>query len=151
MKRSTLIGQIKQKRSFLCIGLDIDLEKIPAHLLKVEDPLFSFSKAIVDATAPYAVAFKPNVDDLRESPALRITQAVANFHHGRTLGIEPNITRLPNHISNIDLVTKNPSGGEIERLIDGRANGILIDTAKNLVQQLIPTQTIEDEKNNDWY
>ena len=61
MKRSTLIGQIKQKRSFLCIGLDIDLEKIPAHLLKVEDPLFSFSKAIVDATAPYAVAFKPNV------------------------------------------------------------------------------------------
>ena len=61
MKRSTLIGQIKQKSSFLCIGLDIDLEKIPAHLLKVEDPLFSFSKDIVDATAPYAVAFKPNV------------------------------------------------------------------------------------------
>ena len=50
-------------------------------------------------------------------------------------------------LSNIDLVTKNPSGGEIERLSDGRANGILIDTAKNLVQQLIPAQTIEDEKN----
>ncbi len=61
MKRSELIDQIKQKSSFLCIGLDVDLEKIPSHLLKVEDPLFSFSKAIVDATAPYAVAFKPNI------------------------------------------------------------------------------------------
>ena len=61
MKRSELIDQIKQKSSFLCIGLDVDLEKIPSHLLKVEDPLFSFSKAIVDATAPFAVAFKPNI------------------------------------------------------------------------------------------
>ena len=61
MKRSALIDQIKQKSSFLCVGLDIDLEKIPTHLLKVEDPLFSFSKAIVDATAPFAVAFKPNI------------------------------------------------------------------------------------------
>ena len=55
MKRSALIDQIKQKSSFLCVGLDIDLEKIPTHLLKVEDPLFSFSKAIVDATVALAI------------------------------------------------------------------------------------------------
>ena len=61
MRRADLIQQIQQKRSFLCVGLDIDLEKIPEHLQQDEDPLWSFGKAIVDATAPYAVAFKPNI------------------------------------------------------------------------------------------
>lgn len=61
MTRAELIQQIKEKRSVLCVGLDTDLAKIPPHLLKEEDPVFAFNKAIVDATAPYAVAYKPNI------------------------------------------------------------------------------------------
>ncbi len=61
MNRKELIGLIKEKRSFLCIGLDTDLGKIPQHLLREEDPLFAFNKAIIDATHDLAVAFKPNV------------------------------------------------------------------------------------------
>ncbi|TNF46063.1 MAG: orotidine-5'-phosphate decarboxylase [Bacteroidetes bacterium] len=49
------------KRSFLCVGLDTDLSKIPAHLLDTEDPIFEFNKAIIDATKDYAVAYKPNI------------------------------------------------------------------------------------------
>lgn len=61
MKRSQLIEQIKAKASFLCVGLDVDLDKIPAALLHEEDPIFSFCKRIIDATAPYSVAYKPNI------------------------------------------------------------------------------------------
>ena len=50
MTTAQLIEQIRLKKSFLCIGLDVDLEKIPQHLLKEEDPIFAFNKAIVDAT-----------------------------------------------------------------------------------------------------
>ena len=60
MKRSQLISEIKRKKSFLCIGLDTDLEKIPSHLLQNDDPIFAFNKAIIDATHHLAVAFKPN-------------------------------------------------------------------------------------------
>lgn len=60
MNKQQLIDQIKNKASFLCIGLDVDLEKIPAHLLKLEDPIFEFNKAIIDATHDLAVAYKPN-------------------------------------------------------------------------------------------
>ena len=55
-----LIEQIHRKRSFLCIGLDTDLDKIPEHLLGVEDPIFAFNKAIIDATHAFCVAYKPN-------------------------------------------------------------------------------------------
>jgi len=55
-----LINQIKKKKSFLCIGLDVDLNKIPQHLLKEEDPIFAFNKAIIDATHHLCVAYKPN-------------------------------------------------------------------------------------------
>ena len=55
-----LIYQIKRKKSFLCIGLDPDLSKIPTHLLNEEDPIFAFNKAIIDATHDSAVAYKPN-------------------------------------------------------------------------------------------
>ncbi|WP_405377318.1 orotidine-5'-phosphate decarboxylase [Nonlabens sp. Asnod3-A02] len=55
-----LHSQINKKKSFLCIGLDVDLEKIPAHLLQEEDPIFAFSKAIIDATHDLCVAYKPN-------------------------------------------------------------------------------------------
>ena len=60
MTKRELVAQIKQKRSFLCIGLDVDLEKIPQHLLQEEDPIFAFNKAIIDATHQLAVAYKPN-------------------------------------------------------------------------------------------
>lgn len=60
MTKQELIQQIKAKRSFLCIGLDVDLEKIPPHLLKCDDPIFEFNKAIIDATHDLAVAYKPN-------------------------------------------------------------------------------------------
>ena len=60
MTTKELINQIKLKKSFLCIGLDVDLNKIPQHLLKEEDPIFEFNKAIIDATHHLCVAYKPN-------------------------------------------------------------------------------------------
>lgn len=60
MNKQELVDQIRTKRSFLCVGLDVDLEKIPTHLLKLEDPIFEFNKAIIDATHDLAVAYKPN-------------------------------------------------------------------------------------------
>lgn len=61
MNKQQLIKQIKDKKTFLCVGLDTDLKKIPQHLLKEEDPIFTFNKAIIDATADYCVAYKPNL------------------------------------------------------------------------------------------
>lgn len=61
MNRQQLIQQIFAKKSFLCVGLDTDLKKIPSHLLQEEDPLFAFNQQIIDATAPYCVAYKPNL------------------------------------------------------------------------------------------
>jgi len=61
MTKQEIINNIRRKRSFLCIGLDTDIQKIPSHLLKKEDPVFAFNQAIVDATAPYCVAYKPNL------------------------------------------------------------------------------------------
>ncbi len=61
MTTQDLVFQIKKKKSFLCIGLDVDLEKIPTHLLAEEDPIFEFNKAIIDATHHLAVAYKPNI------------------------------------------------------------------------------------------
>ena len=61
MTRQELIANIQRKKSFLCVGLDTDLKKIPEHLLKEDDPIFAFNKAIIDATAPYCVAYKPNL------------------------------------------------------------------------------------------
>jgi len=61
MTREELIKQIRTKQSFLCVGLDTDIKKIPQHLLQADDPIFEFNKAIIDATAPYSVAYKPNL------------------------------------------------------------------------------------------
>ena len=61
MQTTELINQIHKKKSFLCIGLDTDLEKIPEHLLDNEDPIFAFNKAIIDATHHLCVAYKPNI------------------------------------------------------------------------------------------
>ncbi|MBR2638645.1 MAG: orotidine-5'-phosphate decarboxylase [Bacteroidaceae bacterium] len=61
MNKQELVKQIKEKRSFLCVGLDSDIKKLPACVLDCEDPVFEFNKAIIDATAPYTVAYKPNL------------------------------------------------------------------------------------------
>jgi orotidine-5'-phosphate decarboxylase len=61
MKQKDLFKEISSKKSYLCVGLDTDLKKIPAHLLKEKDPVFEFNKQIIDATHKYAVAYKPNI------------------------------------------------------------------------------------------
>ena len=61
MNRKQLVNQIFIKKTFLCVGLDPDMKKIPQHLLTQEEPIFLFNKAIIDATAPYCVAYKPNL------------------------------------------------------------------------------------------
>ena len=60
MTKQQLIEQIQLKKSFLCVGLDVDINKIPKHLLDTEDPIFEFNKQIIDATHHLAVAYKPN-------------------------------------------------------------------------------------------
>ena len=61
MNRQQLINEIFTKKTFLCVGLDTDINKIPAHLKNEDNPIFTFNKAIIDATAPYCVAYKPNL------------------------------------------------------------------------------------------
>ena len=61
MRIEALKKQILAKKSFLCVGLDVDLEKVPEHIKAMEDPLYEFSKAIIDSTAAYSVAYKPNI------------------------------------------------------------------------------------------
>ena len=61
MTKDELISEIKSKRSFLCIGLDTDIEKIPVHLLKSDDPVFEFNRQIIDATHHLCIAYKPNL------------------------------------------------------------------------------------------
>ena len=61
MNKQVLVENIRRKKSFLCVGLDTGIKKIPQHLLNEEDPIFAFNKAIIDATAPYCIAYKPNL------------------------------------------------------------------------------------------
>lgn len=61
MNKQQLFENIRKKQSFLCVGLDTDIKKIPAHLLSGENPIFAFNKAIIDATADFCVAYKPNM------------------------------------------------------------------------------------------
>ena len=61
MNKKELINLIKRKKSFLCVGLDTDINKIPTHLLKETNPVLEFNKKIIDATIEYAVAYKPNL------------------------------------------------------------------------------------------
>lgn len=61
MTRKELVENIRRKGSFLCVGLDTDIKKIPQHILDEYDPVFAFNKAIIDATAPYCIAYKPNL------------------------------------------------------------------------------------------
>ena len=78
MTRLELVENIRRKKSFLCVGLDPDLNKMPKHLLSAENPIYEFNKAIIDVTARYAVAYKPNLafyeaDGLRGWQALELT------------------------------------------------------------------------------
>ena len=61
MNKQELFENIKRKKSFLCVGLDTDIKKIPDHLLDEADPIFAFNKAIIDATADLCIAYKPNL------------------------------------------------------------------------------------------
>jgi orotidine-5'-phosphate decarboxylase len=61
MKRATLVDQIRKKKSFLCVGLDVDLDKIPAHLLQEKNPILAFNREIIAATSDLCVAYKPNI------------------------------------------------------------------------------------------
>ena len=61
MTKQELINNIKRKKSFLCVGLDTDLDKIPEHLLDLEDPIYAFNQAIIEATSDLCVAYKPNI------------------------------------------------------------------------------------------
>ena len=61
MNRQQLIDNIRRKQTFLCVGLDTDIKKIPEHLLAEEDPVFAFNRAIIDATADLCIAYKPNL------------------------------------------------------------------------------------------
>lgn len=86
MTTKQLITQIKKKQSFLCIGLDVDVNKIPKHLLSDEDPMFAFNKAIIDATHHLAVAYKPNMafyeaQGLKGWKALEKTMMYLNVMH----------------------------------------------------------------------
>ncbi|MCK8521946.1 orotidine-5'-phosphate decarboxylase [Aquimarina sp. D1M17] len=86
MTTQQLVEQIYKKKSFLCVGLDVDLNKIPEHLLDKEDPIFEFNKAIIDATHHLAVAYKPNIAfyeayGLRGWKSLERTVKYLNEHH----------------------------------------------------------------------
>jgi orotidine-5'-phosphate decarboxylase len=61
MNKKQLVAQIEEKKTYLCIGLDTDIKKIPKHFLDFEDPIFEFNRAIIDATYPFCVAYKPNI------------------------------------------------------------------------------------------
>lgn len=69
MNKTELSALMRAKKSFLCVGLDTELSRIPKHLLQENDPVFSFNKAIIDATAPYTVAYKPNTAFYEENGA----------------------------------------------------------------------------------
>jgi len=75
MTKTELISKIFEKQTFLCVGLDTDLTKIPKHLLETEDPIFEFNKAIIDATHRYAIAYKPNLA-FYESAGIKGLQAL---------------------------------------------------------------------------
>ena len=86
MTNDHLISEIRKKDSFLCIGLDVDLNKIPKHLLEGEDPIFAFNKAIIDATHHLAVAYKPNTafyeaNGIKGWKALKKTIEYLNINH----------------------------------------------------------------------
>lgn len=89
MNKQELINTIRERRSFLCVGLDPDLGKMPESVLRADSPLYTFNRAIIDATAPYCVAYKPNLA-FYEACGLAGWQALAQT-------VEYLRTKYPNH------------------------------------------------------
>jgi len=89
MNRENLFGLIKKKKSFLCVGLDSDINKIPTHLLDYDDPVFEFNKSIIDATIDLAIAYKPNI-------AFYESRGIAGWHT-----LEKTISYLKNYENDI--------------------------------------------------
>lgn len=88
MTHTELFELIRRKKSFLCVGLDSDLKKIPAHLLKFEDPVFEFNKRIIDATLEYAVAYKPNLAFYESRGIAGLTSLVKTMQYLASFGEE---------------------------------------------------------------
>ncbi len=128
MNKEQIYKQIKEKRTFLCVGLDTDIKKIPEHLMLEEDPIFAFNKEIVDATAPYCIAYKPNLAfyeclGTRGWIALEKTvQYIRDKHHDQFIIADAKRGDIGNTSSlyartffdrmGIDAVTVNPYMGE---------------------------------------
>lgn len=83
MNRQQIFEQIQAKRSFLCVGLDTDIDKIPRHLLAEDDPVFAFNRAIIDATAPYTVCYKLNLAFYEDNGAAGWTSFVRTVNYIR--------------------------------------------------------------------
>ena len=81
MTKAELIAQIKAKKSFLCVGLDTDINLIPQHLLDAEDPIFEFNKLVVDATKDIVIAYKPNLAfyEVLGSEGIKTLQKTINY------------------------------------------------------------------------
>ena len=109
MNKQELFENIKKKKSFLCVGLDTDIKKIPEHLLKEEDPIFAFNKAIIDATAPYCIAYKPNLAFYESYPDQFI---IADAKRGDIGNTSAMYARTFFEELNIDSVTVAPYMGE---------------------------------------
>ena len=109
MNKQQLFENIKKKQSFLCVGLDTDIKKIPQHLLSEEDPIFAFNKAIIDATADYCVAYKPNLAFYENYPDQFIIADAKRGDIGNTS--EMYARSFFDHIK-VDAVTVAPYMGE---------------------------------------
>ena len=81
MNYDQICDEIKNKRSYLCIGLDSDLDKIPKHLLKYKDPIFEFNKLVIDATKDIVIAYKPNLAfyEVLGSEGIKTLQKTINY------------------------------------------------------------------------
>ena len=107
MTRKQLIQQIKKKKSYLCVGLDTDISKIPQHLLKYKNPILEFNKQIIDATHDVCVAYKPNIAfyemygakgwETLEKPVNHIPETILKLQmpSGQILAIHP--TNMQKH------------------------------------------------------
>lgn len=104
-----IVSKTPEQAKLICTARKVNDAKPEWVINKVKIAIADFLQLNPNKTAKevtiacYGLAFKPDIDDLRESPALNITQQLANIHSGKTLGVEPNIHELPNHIGNIEL------------------------------------------------
>ena len=135
MNTEKLVSEIKRKQSFLCIGLDVDLSKIPEHLLELSSPIFEFNKAIIDATHHLCVAYKPNIAfyeayGLEGWKALKLTIDYLNTNY-------PEIFTIAD--------AKRGDIGNTSSMLSGLLKGIGIDNPDsfNVVEDLISGKGIE--------